>query len=134
MLKNLTVFILALSFVFAFAETNLKFIAKKEKFKAGEKVCFELINESHNIYYLPSSAPWAIFDAETEKIIYSPIALQRIEKLKPGEKKEWCWEQIDINQDKVPIGKYKIRITLFDSKGHKIFKSTTIEIVTKYKN
>ncbi len=134
MLKNITVFILALSFVFAFAETNLKFIAKKEKFKAGEKVCFELINESHNIYYLPSSAPWAVFDAETEKIIYSPIALQRIEKLKPGEKKEWCWEQIDINQDKVPVGKYKIRITLFDSKGNKIFKSITIEIVPKYKN
>ncbi len=135
MLKNiLLIFIVALSFNFSFGETNLKFIAKKEKFKVGEDVCFEIINNNSSTYYLPSSAPWAVFSTDTNSIIYSPIAMQKIEKLKPGQRKEWCWKQIDINQDKVPTGKYKIRITLFDSKGHKIFKTITVEIVPEYKN
>ncbi len=135
MLKNiLWIFIVALSFSFSFGETNLKFIAKKEKFKAGEQVCFELVNNENETYYLPSSAPWAVFDVENDKIIYSPIALQRIEKIKPQEKKQWCWKQTDINGEKVSAGKYKIRITIFDQKGHKIFKSLIVEILPEYKN
>ncbi len=126
-------FILAFIYI-SFAQSGLKFIAKKEKFKAGEDVCFELINNSKETFYLPSSAPWVVFEDETEKIIYSPIALQRIEKLKPGEKKSWCWKQIDINQDKVPSGDYKIRITLFSSKGKKEFLSINVKILPKYKN
>jgi len=86
-------FILAFIYL-SFAQSGLKFIAKKEKFKAGEDVCFELINDSKETFYLPSSAPWVVFENETEKIVYSPIALQRIEKLKPGEKKSWLISRI----------------------------------------
>jgi len=133
--KNILIlFIVALSFGLSYGESNLKFIAKKEKFKVGEDVCFELINEDNKTYYLPSSAPWAVFDAESDKIIYSPIALQRIVKLKPNQKKQWCWKQVDINGEKVPTGRYKIRITIFDDKGHKIFKSLEVEIIPEYKN
>ncbi len=121
-------------FYVTFAQSGLKFIAKKEKFKVGEKVCFKLVNNSKETIYLPSSAPWVVFEDETEKIVYSPIALQRIEEIKPGQEKSWCWKQVDINGDKVPIGTYRVRITVFSSKGERKFLTFKIEIVPEYKS
>lgn len=151
MKKQLNIFIILIVFIgyfSAFGE-NVKFNIEKKKYKEGEKVCFSLKNISEKIIYLPSSAPWAILKEEkvdkryllpserkqnikNKKIIYSPIAAQRILKLKKGETKKWCWKQKDIDGKSVEPGKYEVRITVFNPIGKRIFLSQQFEIVANY--
>jgi thioredoxin-related protein len=129
-------FLLILS-LFSFAKAsqvdNIKFNLEKEKIKKGEKVCFSIENNSKEIIYLPSTAPWVIIDAKTQKIIYSPIASQMIVKLRPKNKKRWCWNQKDLEGNEVPTGTYQIRITIFTKKGKREFLQLPLVINPEYK-
>ncbi len=132
-------YILFLTILFLFSSaissetSNITFKLKKEKIKKGEKVCFSIKNNSKDFIYLPSTAPWVIIEAKTQKIIYSPIASQMIVKLKPKEEKEWCWNQKDIEGNEVPTGTYQVRITIFTKKGERKFLKFPLVINPEYK-
>ncbi len=121
------------SFAIASELSNITFKLEKEKIKKGEKVCFSIENNSNEFIYLPSTAPWVIIDAKTQKIIYSPIASQMIVKLKPKESKKWCWDQKDIEGNEVPVGTYQVRITIFTKKGKREFLKFPLIINPEYK-
>ncbi|GAB6073165.1 hypothetical protein JCM14244_15420 [Venenivibrio stagnispumantis] len=108
---------------------NVIFKAIKPEFLKGENVCFYLENKTNKELLMPSSAPWAIL--ENEKVIYSPIALQVITIVKPNEKKQWCWNQKDVEGKDIASGDYIIRITFFDKEGEKYILSTPIKIKVK---
>ncbi len=111
---------------------GIEFKPSKNIFKKGEDVCFTLKNNSGRDVYLPSSAPWAVFsDNDFNKVIYSPIATQAIEKLEPFQSKKWCWNQKTFDNDEVTSGDYKIRITVFKN-GKRLFLSSDIKIKPKY--
>ncbi len=112
---------------------NISFKLEKEKVKKGEKICFSIENNSKDIIYLPSTAPWVVIDAKTQKIVYSPIASQMIVKLKPKQSKKWCWDQKDIEGNEVPIGTYQVRITIFTKKGKREFLKFPLIINPEYK-
>ncbi|MBK3332673.1 hypothetical protein GWK41_06295 [Persephonella atlantica] len=112
------------------AATNgdLEFKPIKKVFNKKEDICFVLENKSDVNVFLPSSAPWAVFeDRDFEKIIYSPVATQSIVELKPSQKKKWCWKQKDFNKEQVPSGEYTIRLTVFKN-GKRLFLTSTVKI------
>lgn len=122
----LTLFIFNLSFA------TVIFNSEKKEYKENENICFYLKNNSNNIIFLPSSAPWAVFEDEKfEKIIYSPISSQVIVKLNPNQEKKWCWKQENFKNKKVSAGEYTIRITYFEN-GKRKFATFKVKIVSDY--
>ncbi len=118
--------------LFANTTEGIEFKPLKKVFKKGEEVCFKLENKSGREIYLPSSAPWAVFsDNDMNKVIYSPIATQSIEKLKPYQSKKWCWNQKTFDNDEATSGDYKIRITVFKN-GKRLFLKSDIKIEPEY--
>ncbi|SNZ11356.1 hypothetical protein SAMN06265182_2043 [Persephonella hydrogeniphila] len=126
--KVLFVLLILFSFSLAATQGSLEFRPIKKNFNKSEDICFYLKNNSGEKIYLPSSAPWAVFeDKDFEKIIFSPIATQSIVEIKPSQKKKWCWKQKDFNNEQVPSGEYTIRLTVFKS-GKRLFLSSTVNI------
>ncbi len=138
MLKKATLTgVISALFIFSFnsfsnTTEGVEFKPEKKVFKKGEEICFTLENKSGRDIYLPSSAPWAVFgDNDMNKVIYSPIATQRIEKLEPYQSKKWCWDQKTFDNDEVTSGDYKIRITVFKN-GKRLFLNSGIKIEPEY--
>lgn len=111
---------------------NVNFYTEKKEYKKGEDVCFILENKSNDELLLPSSAPYAIFNKEKPEVaIFSPISGQVITTLKTNEKKQWCWNQKDIEGQEVPSGDYFVRLTVFDKTGKKYFMKAYFSIKLK---
>ena len=81
----------------------------KDYFKVNEPVKFRLINNCDGDLLLPNSAPWIIKNSRGE-IIFSPISLQVITRIKPGTFREWSWNQKDNHGRNVEPGIYYIEI------------------------
>ena len=81
----------------------------KDYFKVNEPVKFRLINNCDGDLLLPNSAPWIIKNSGGE-IIFSPISLQVITRIKPGTFREWSWNQKDNHGRNVEPGIYYVEI------------------------
>ncbi len=130
MFAKLTLFLLSFITVSyaAVSDGALEFKPIKNSFNKEESVCFVLKNNSDSKVFLPSSAPWAVFeDKKFEKVIFSPIATQSIVEIKPSQEKKWCWKQKDFNKEQVPSGEYTIRLTVFKD-GKRLFLTSTVKI------
>ena len=118
-------------FIFSYAAVSggeLEFKPIKKSFNKKEDICFVLKNNSKEGVFLPSSAPWVVFeDKEFEKVVFSPVATQSIVEIKPSQKKKWCWKQQDFNKEQVPSGEYIIRLTVFKN-GKRVFLTSTVKI------
>ncbi len=127
--KVLTVLLMSVSIAIGSIQPeDIEFKPVKETFNKSEKVCFYIVNKTGDVLYLPSSAPWVVFeDKKFDKIVYSPVALQSIIRLEPSQKKEWCWKQKDFNDEQVPSGEYTIRLTVFKD-GERLFLTSLVKI------
>ena len=85
------------------------FKALKDEYKISEPVTFRLINNCDENLILPNSAPWTIKNSEGETV-FTPISLQVVTKVKPGDFKEWSWNQKDNHGENVKPGTYYIEI------------------------
>jgi len=85
------------------------FRALKDYFKLNEPVRFRLINNCDEDLILPNSAPWIIKNSRGV-IIFSPISLQVITRIKPGCFREWSWNQKNDRGKNVEPGIYYIEI------------------------
>jgi len=122
--------VLSLLFInFAFA--SIVFKPEKDIYKKGEKICFYLENKTDKIVLLPSSAPWVVF--EKDKILFAPVAVQKITKVKPKQKKKWCWNQKDFDKNEIVSGEYTIRLTIFEN-GKRKFLTFNVKIQPDYSN
>jgi hypothetical protein len=79
--------------------------ARENSYRPGMAVKFRVKNIGLNEITLSNSAPWKI-QAGDSKVVFSPVALQVIVPLAPGEGKEWSWEQKDNNGNQVKEGRY----------------------------
>jgi hypothetical protein len=128
MLKKAVLLVMVFFSVAGATQGSLEFKPVKKNFNKSEDICFYLKNNSGEKIYLPSSAPWAVFeDKDFEKVIFSPIATQSIVEIKPSQKKRWCWKQKDFNNEQVPSGEYTIRLTVFKD-GKRLFLNSTVKI------
>jgi len=124
----LLVLIIPFFAVAGITKDELEFKSEKDFFNKSENVCFYLKNNTEEDIYLPSSAPWAVFeDKQFEKVVFSPVATQSIVKVKPHQQKKWCWKQKDFKDEQVPSGEYVIRLTVF-KKGKRIFLTSLVKI------
>jgi uncharacterized cupredoxin-like copper-binding protein len=110
---------------------SVVFKPDKEIYKKGEKVCFYIENKSNKEIILPSSAPWVVFDKDN--ILFAPVATQRIIRIKPNEKKKWCWKQESFDSKEILSGEYTIRLTVFED-GKRKFLSFKVKIEPNYSN
>ena len=85
------------------------FRALKDYFKLSEPVRFRLINNCDEDLILPNSAPWIIKNSRGV-IIFPPISLQVITRIKPGSFREWSWNQKNDRGKNVEPGIYYIEI------------------------
>jgi hypothetical protein len=90
------------------------FRSNKNVYERSELVVLQLVNNCVFNIVLPNSAPWLIIDSSGE-IVFSPIAIQVITILKPGEVKEWAWGQKDSRGEPVPPGVYTVKLMTVNS-------------------
>ncbi len=76
-------------------------------YRPGMPVQIRVKNIGHREITLPNSAPWKIntFGGEA---VFTPVSLQVVVSLAPGETKEWSWEQKDNNGNQVKEGTYLV--------------------------
>jgi len=90
------------------------FRSNKDVYERSEPIVMQLANNCDFNIVLPNSAPWLIIDSSGE-IVFSPIALQVITILRPGEVKEWAWEQKDNKGEPVLPGAYTVKLMTVNS-------------------
>ena len=81
--------------------------AQANNYRPGMLVQFRIKNIGVKEISLPNSAPWQIQTVDG-KMMFSPVALQVIASLAPGETKEWNWEQKDNHGNQVKEGTYLV--------------------------
>ncbi len=86
-----------------FAYTN------KPQYSIGEIVTVGFQNTGPTTITLYSSAPWVILDA-LGSVVYSPIALQYLVPVLPGQIQVWYWNQIGSSGLQVSSGTYTFLI------------------------
>jgi len=85
------------------------FRTSKDVYEGSEPIVIRLANNCGFDIVLSNSAPWFVIDSNG-RVVFSPIALQVITTLKPGEAREWVWDQRDNEGKQVPAGTYIIML------------------------
>jgi hypothetical protein len=83
-------------------------------YKVGQNATFSLINQSRRPVTLNNSAPWTIVDSANQTV-FSPVALQSVTELAPGQSRNWAWDQKNASGNQVPAGQYRIVFPDFGS-------------------
>ncbi len=106
---------------------DIIFKTDKKVYSPGEPIKIMLYNNMESSIYLPNSAPWGIKDA-AGFTIYSPISLQVVTEVKPGEVKVWIWDQRDNMGNYVGPGIYYAYIEILEPRKtlYTSFEITTL--------
>lgn len=79
--------------------------AQTNNYRPGMTVKLRMKNIGLSEITPSNSAPWKIQTSD-DKVVFSPVALQVIIPLAPGESKGWTWDQKDNNGNQVKEGRY----------------------------
>lgn len=90
------------------------FKTNKDVYKMSENIILILINNCNYSLILPNSAPWITVDVDG-RIVNSPIALQVITYVEPGEERRWIWNQRDNEGAQVLAGRYYAKLTTINA-------------------
>ena len=85
------------------------FRSNKDVYKRSEPIILQLANNCDFDIVLSNSAPWFIINS-SGGIVFSPIALQVVTIIKPGDVKGWVWDQKDNEGIFVPPGTYTVKL------------------------
>ncbi len=107
---------------------SISVVTEKIDFKIGEEIKIRIVN-SGTIPMFFSDASYGIrITTLSGGLLYSPVAVQMISQLEPGDEIEFSWDQIKNDGDAVLEGLYKISAKAVDKQGNQVKKSTTITI------
>ncbi len=107
---------------------SISVVTEKIDFKIGEEIKIQIVN-SGTIPMFFSDASYGIrITTLSGGLLYSPVAVQMISQLEPGDEIEFSWDQIKNDGDEVLEGLYKISAKAVDKQGNQVKKSTTITI------
>ncbi len=108
--------------------SSISIVTEKFDFKQNEEIKIRIINSG--------TIPLTFHDASyglritglSGILMYSPVSVQVISQLEPGDEIEFSWDQIKNDDDKALEGLYKISAKGTDIQGNQVEKSTTIAI------
>ena len=107
---------------------SISVVTEKVDFKTGEEIKIRIVN-SGTIPIIFSDASYGLRITGLSGILmYSPVSVQVISKLEPGDEIEFSWDQTKNDGDKALEGLYKISAKAVDPQGNQIDKSTTVTI------
>ena len=107
---------------------SISVVTEKIDFKIGEEIKIQIVN-SGTIPMFFSDASYGIrITTLSGGLLYSPVSVQMISQLEPGDEIEFSWDQIKNDGDAVLEGLYKISAKAVDKQGNQVKKSTTITI------
>jgi len=96
-----------------------------------QSVELKIENRLRCTIYLPSSAPWSIYDSNG-KLVYSPPQAPVIVPIKPLGFKTFTWNQLFMVTPGAVPGTYEARINYLDCQNKKVTLRTKFEILPVY--
>ncbi len=107
---------------------SISIVTEKIDFRKGEEIKIRIVN-SGTIPMIFSDASYGLRITGLSGILmYSPVAVQMISQLEPGDEIEFSWDQIKNDGDPALEGLYKISAKAVDKQGNQVEKSTTVTI------
>ena len=107
---------------------SVSIVTEKFDFKQNEEIKIRVIN-SGTIPLTFSDASYGLRITGLSGILmYSPVVVQVVSELKPGDEVEFVWDQIKNDGDKALEGLYKISVKGTDNQGSEVSRSTTVTI------
>ena len=107
---------------------SISIVTEKFDFKQGEEIKIRIIN-SGTIPLIFSDASHGLRITGLSGILmYSPVAVQVISQLEPGDEVVFSWDQIKNDGDTALEGLYKISAKGTDKQGNQVERSATITI------
>ncbi len=112
-----------------FVEGNsVSIVTEKFDFKQGEEITLQIINSGTTSLIFSDASYGLKISGLSGTLMYSPISVQVISELDPGDKIIFSWDQIKNDGNPVLEGLYKISIIGADKDGNIVERSTTVTI------
>ena len=121
-------------FIFSFnasvKPSNLQLSTDRHVYAEGEPVAFWLRNGGGETVTLRNSAPWMIVSAKHGlSVVYTPVALQAVRQVAPGETVSWTWNQRNNAGGQVPPGLYAV---ILEAGGQQLTAPFTIRETVEF--
>ena len=108
--------------------SSISVVTEKSDFKKGEEVIIRIVN-SGTVPLTFSDASYGLRITGLSGILmYTPVSVQVISNLEPGDEIEFSWDQTKNDGDTALEGLYKISAKGVDEQENNVEKSTTVTI------
>ena len=108
--------------------TSLSIVTEKFDFKQDELIQIRIVNSGTTELTFSDSSYGLKITGLSGILMYSPISVQMISTLEPGDEIIFSWDQIKNDGDAVLEGVYKLSAKGLDVQGNTVEKSTTVTI------
>ena len=108
--------------------SSISVVTEKFDFKQDELIQIKIINSGTNALTFSDSSYGLKITGLSGILMYSPISIQVISILDPGDEIIFSWDQIKNDGDIALDGVYKISVKGMDVDGNNVEKSTTVTI------
>lgn len=107
---------------------SVSVVTEKSDFKKGEEIKIRIVNSGTIPLTFSDSSYGLKITGLSGILMYTPVSLQAISNLDPGDEIELSWNQIKNDDNAALEGLYKISAKGVDEQENNVEKSTTITI------
>ena len=108
--------------------SSISIVTEKFDFKQDELIQIRIVNSGTTELTFSDSSYGLKITGLSGILMYSPISIQMISTLEPGDEIIFSWDQIKNDGDAVLEGVYKLSAKGLDVQGNTVEKSTTVTI------
>ena len=108
--------------------SSISIVTEKFDFKQDELIQIRIVNSGTTELTFSDSSYGLKITGLSGILMYSPISVQMISTLEPGDEIIFSWDQIKNDGDAVLEGVYKLSAKGLDVQGNTVEKSTTVTI------
>jgi len=108
--------------------SSISIVTEKFDFKQDELIQIRIVNSGTTELTFSDSSYGLKITGLSGILMYSPISVQMISTLEPGDEIIFSWDQIKNDGDAVLEGVYKLSTKGLDVQGNTVEKSTTVTI------
>ncbi len=107
---------------------SVSIVTEKSDFKKGEEIVIRIVNSGTVPLTFPDASYGLRITGLSGILMYTPVSVQMISNLDPGDEISFSWDQIKNDGDTSLEGLYKISVKGMNDEGNNIEKSITITI------